>query len=164
MSDLLSPLLFTLRDEPLSFLCFQSLMKRCLANFDPLSEQIAAKIALLTAMLARYDPPLWLHLGQLAAHELCFTYRWLLIECKREFPFNDSLRVLEVMWSTIDAADATAHAKSKCHSNSSSKTSPGEYADDYILSDEEMRERANSYKLSTPDFSSKKMAVLGRDG
>ena len=157
MSDLLSPLLFTLRDEPLSFLCFQSLMQRCLANFDPLAEPLATKIALLTAMLARYDPPLWRHLRQLAAHELCFTYRWLLIECKREFPLTDSLRVLEVMWSTIDA-------KSKCHSNSSSKASPGEYADDYMLSDEEMRERANSYKLSTPDFSSKKMAVLGRDG
>ena len=32
---------------------------------------------------------------------LYFTYRWLLLECKREFPFNDSLRVLEVMWATL---------------------------------------------------------------
>jgi hypothetical protein len=32
---------------------------------------------------------------------LYFTYRWLLLECKREFPFNDALRVLEVMWATL---------------------------------------------------------------
>ena len=32
---------------------------------------------------------------------LYFTYRWLLLECKREFPFNDALHVLEVMWATL---------------------------------------------------------------
>ena len=32
---------------------------------------------------------------------LYFTYRWLLLECKREFPFNDALRILEVMWATL---------------------------------------------------------------
>ena len=32
---------------------------------------------------------------------LFYTYRWLLLECKREFPFNDALRVLEVMWATL---------------------------------------------------------------
>lgn len=33
-----------------------------------------------------------------------FTYRWLLLECKREFPFNEALRVLEVMWATLPIA------------------------------------------------------------
>ncbi|CAF1621853.1 unnamed protein product, partial [Didymodactylos carnosus] len=32
---------------------------------------------------------------------LLFAYRWLLLECKREFPFSDALRVLEVMWSAL---------------------------------------------------------------
>ena len=30
-----------------------------------------------------------------------FTYRWILLECKREFPFNEVLRVFEVMWATL---------------------------------------------------------------
>lgn len=54
MSDILSPLLFVLRDEPLTYLCFVALMKRCSCNFDILSEEIANKIGLLTAIIARY--------------------------------------------------------------------------------------------------------------
>lgn len=133
MSDLLSPLLFTLRDEPLSFICFQALMKRCSGNFDILSEEIANKIALLTTMISRWDPVFWMYLSQLGADELCFTYRWLLIECKREFPFDDSLRVLEVMWSTVDAqrlnnddSYSFRHSKNKYNSNSGTK-SPSKY-------------------------------------
>jgi hypothetical protein len=30
-----------------------------------------------------------------------FTYRWLLLDCKREFPFKDIFRVLETIWSTL---------------------------------------------------------------
>jgi hypothetical protein len=33
--------------------------------------------------------------------QLLFVYRWLLLECKREFAFNESLHVLEIMWSTL---------------------------------------------------------------
>ena len=41
------------------------------------------------------------HRSLLSLVSLFFTYRWLLLECKREFPFNDALRVLEVMWATL---------------------------------------------------------------
>ena len=123
MSDLLSPILFVLRDEPLSFLCFQALMKRCNNNFEYLSEEISNKINLLTLMISRYDPVFWMYLNQCGAEQLFFTYRWLLIECKREFPFNDSLRMLEVMWSTIDAQrtncnDSYSFRQYKTRSNS----------------------------------------------
>ncbi len=123
MSDMLSPLLFVLRDEPLSYICFKSLMKRCSSNFDILSEEIANKIGLLTALISRYDPVFWMYLMQFGVDQLFFTYRWLLIECKREFPFNDSLRVLEVMWSSIDAqkvnnADSCSFRSFKTRSNS----------------------------------------------
>jgi hypothetical protein len=30
-----------------------------------------------------------------------FTYRWLLLDCKREFPFKDIFRVLETLWASL---------------------------------------------------------------
>jgi len=35
------------------------------------------------------------------AEDLFFTYRWLLLEMKREFPLDDAMCMLEVMWSTL---------------------------------------------------------------
>lgn len=37
------------------------------------------------------------------ADDLLFCYRWLLLEMKREFAFEDSLRMLEVLWSSLPA-------------------------------------------------------------
>lgn len=39
----------------------------------------------------------------LQADDLLFCYRWLLLEMKREFAFEDSLRMLEVLWSSLPA-------------------------------------------------------------
>ncbi len=33
--------------------------------------------------------------------KLIFTYRWLLLDCKREFPFKDIFRVLETLWASL---------------------------------------------------------------
>lgn len=35
------------------------------------------------------------------ADDLLYCYRWLLLEMKREFAFNDALIMLEVMWSSL---------------------------------------------------------------
>lgn len=37
------------------------------------------------------------------ADDLLFCYRWLLLEMKREFAFDDSLQMLEVLWSSLPA-------------------------------------------------------------
>ena len=103
MSDLLAPLLYVLRDEALSYICFTSLMRRCASNFDINSDAICTKIELISSMISKYDPQFWLYLRQQGADQLLFVYRWLLIDCKREFPFNDSLRMFEVMWSSIES-------------------------------------------------------------
>ncbi len=145
MSDLLSPLLFVLRDESLAFICFQSLMTRCTSNFDTLSESISSKIKLLSDLISRYDPVFWMYLSQFGANQLVFTYRWLLIECKREFPLNDSLRVLEVMWSTIEAKKSSESFKTRSCSDASSvnirrlmsSKSINQCVDDYLTSDVE---------------------------
>lgn len=43
----------------------------------------------------------------LQADDLLFCYRWLLLEMKREFAFDDALRMLEVMWSSLPPSPPT---------------------------------------------------------
>ena len=38
---------------------------------------------------------------QFQAEDLLFCYRWLLLELKREFAFDDALHMLEVLWSSL---------------------------------------------------------------
>ena len=42
-----------------------------------------------------------------------FAYRWLLLDCKREFPFKDMFRVLETLWASlaIDRFDTSSCAE-----------------------------------------------------
>lgn len=59
------------------------------------------KFAHLSEALQFYDPEFYDYLKQQQADDLLFCYRWLLLEMKREFAFEDSLRMLEVLWSSL---------------------------------------------------------------
>lgn len=59
------------------------------------------KFTHLSEALQFYDPEFFLYLKQQQADDLLFCYRWLLLEMKREFAFEDSLRMLEVLWSSL---------------------------------------------------------------
>lgn len=147
MSDLLSPLLYVLRDEALAYTCFLSLISRCSPNFCVHSDSIALKIKLLGSLIARYDPELWSHLVQVGADQMLFVYRWLLLECKREFPFEDALRVLECMWSTIE------HHSVHTSSSSPALSSPTDHSVDNTHSGHQIGTayvtRSNSTSSST---------------
>ncbi|CAF1345678.1 unnamed protein product [Rotaria sordida] len=101
MNDYASTILYVMRDESLAYICFCSVMKRIQANFATDGVAIATKLHHLKILLKAIDPVYWNFLESCDAVNLYFTYRWLLLECKREFPFNDALRVLEVMWATL---------------------------------------------------------------
>jgi len=121
MNDYASIILYVMRDESLAYICFCSIMKRIRANFATDGVAIATKLHHLKVLLQAIDPVYWNFLESCDAGinkskktnlqnqsinllflvNLYFTYRWLLLECKREFPFNDALRVLEVMWATL---------------------------------------------------------------
>ncbi|CAF2414036.1 unnamed protein product [Rotaria sp. Silwood2] len=93
-----------MRDESLAYLCFCSIMRRIRANFATDGVAIATKLHHLKVLLQAVDPVYWSFLESCDAVNFYFTYRWLLLECKREFPFNEALRVLEVMWATLPIA------------------------------------------------------------
>uniref|UniRef100_T1JAT9 Rab-GAP TBC domain-containing protein n=1 Tax=Strigamia maritima TaxID=126957 RepID=T1JAT9_STRMM len=101
MSDLASPLLVTLRDESQAYICFCALMKRLKPNFMIDGRAMTLKFQHLSEVLQVYDPEFSDYLKQQHGDDLLFCYRWLLLELKREFAFDDALRMLEVLWSSL---------------------------------------------------------------
>lgn len=59
------------------------------------------KFAHLSEGLQYYDLEFYNYLKMQQADDLLFCYRWLLLELKREFAFEDSMRMLEVLWSSL---------------------------------------------------------------
>uniref|UniRef100_A0A5F9CDK9 TBC1 domain family member 25 n=1 Tax=Oryctolagus cuniculus TaxID=9986 RepID=A0A5F9CDK9_RABIT len=85
MSDLASPILAVMDHEGHAFVCFCGIMKRLAANFHPDGRAMATKFA---------------HL-QKQAPTTSSSATLLLLELKREFAFDDALRMLEVTWSSL---------------------------------------------------------------
>ncbi|XP_049822790.1 uncharacterized protein LOC109605404 isoform X2 [Aethina tumida] len=103
MSDLASPLLVTMDDEAHAYICFCALMERLSTNFMIDGIAMTQKFTHLAEGLMYYDPEFYNYLKIHQADDLLFCYRWLLLEMKREFAFEDSLRMLEVLWSSLPA-------------------------------------------------------------
>lgn len=103
MSDIASPLLVTMGDEAQAYICFCAVMRRLNANFMLDGVAMTLKFTHLSKALQYYDPEFYEYLKAQQADDLLFCYRWLLLEMKREFAFDDSLRMLEVLWSALPA-------------------------------------------------------------
>ncbi|XP_030759588.1 TBC1 domain family member 25 isoform X2 [Sitophilus oryzae] len=103
MSDLASPLLVTMNDEAHAYICFCALMQRLATNFMIDGIAMTQKFTHLAEGLMYYDPEFYNYLKVHQADDLLFCYRWLLLEMKREFAFDDSLRMLEVLWASLPA-------------------------------------------------------------
>lgn len=91
----------TMCDEAQAYICFCAIMKRLSTNFMLDGIAMTQKFAHLSEALQYYDPEFFEYLKLQQADDLLFCYRWLLLEMKREFAFEDSLRMLEVLWSSL---------------------------------------------------------------
>lgn len=103
MSDIASPLLVIMNDEAQAYICFCALMRRLCTNFMLDGIAMTQKFNHLAEGLMYYDSEFYNYLKLHQADDLLFCYRWLLLEMKREFAFEDSLRMLEVLWSSLPA-------------------------------------------------------------
>ncbi|XP_074644682.1 TBC1 domain family member 25-like [Tubulanus polymorphus] len=101
MSDIASPILVIQKDEAQAYLCFCAIMRRMKVNFMLDGYAMSIKFQHLTELLQYQDPEFFQYLKEQGADDLLFTYRWLLLELKREFPFDDACFMLEVMWSSL---------------------------------------------------------------
>ncbi|KAJ7582778.1 rab-GTPase-TBC domain-containing protein [Mycena floridula] len=106
MSDLCAPIYVVMgTDEELTFWCFVEVMNRMKQNF--LRDQSGMKKQLLTLqqLIGVMDPELYRHLEKVDGLNLFFCFRWVLIAFKREFPFDDVLRLWEVLWTDYYSND-----------------------------------------------------------
>ena len=104
MSDLAAPLLVVMKDEATAFICLCALMSRMKRNFSPSNDApMARKFSVLALLIRHYCPKLHGYLVEQGADDLLFSYRWVFLEMKREFPLvdEDCLQVLEAIWAAV---------------------------------------------------------------
>ncbi|PSS20939.1 TBC1 domain family member 15 like [Actinidia chinensis var. chinensis] len=99
MSDLLSPMLFIMRDESESFWCFVALMERLGPNFNRDQNGMHSQLFALCKLVELLDNPLHNYFKQNDCLNYFFCFRWVLIQFKREFEFERTMRLWEVLWT-----------------------------------------------------------------
>ncbi|MCO5568726.1 hypothetical protein L7F22_022425 [Adiantum nelumboides] len=99
MSDFLSPILYIVGDESESFWCFVSLMERMAPNFHRDQNGMHSQLLALSKLVQLLDFPLHTYFKEADCLNYFFCFRWLLIQFKREFPYEDVMRLWEVLWT-----------------------------------------------------------------
>ncbi|KAF8959030.1 RabGAP/TBC [Flammula alnicola] len=100
MSDLCAPLYVVMAgNEETTFWCFVEVMNRMKQNFQRDQSGMKKQLSTLQQLIEVMDPELFRHLEKTDALNLFFCFRWVLISFKREFPFDDVLRLWEVLWT-----------------------------------------------------------------
>ncbi|KAJ7956730.1 RabGAP/TBC domain-containing protein [Quillaja saponaria] len=99
MSDLLSPILFVMHDESVSFWCFVALMERLGPNFNRDQSGMQSQLFSISKLVELLDSPLYNHLKQHECLNYFFCFRWVLIQFKREFEYEKTMQLWEVLWT-----------------------------------------------------------------
>ena len=99
MSDLLSPILFVMKNEVDAFWCFVGFMDRVASNFDFDQGGMKRQLENLAEILKYIDPAFYNYLDCKESGNLYFCFRWLLIWFKREFEWSDTMKIWEVFWT-----------------------------------------------------------------
>ena len=92
-------------DEGQAYLSFCALMERLRPNFFPDGVTMTKKFEHLSQGVLYYDPEFYAYLKLRHADDLLYCYRWLLLELKREFSFEDACSALEVVWASLPPVD-----------------------------------------------------------
>uniref|UniRef100_A0A0D9VK31 TBC1 domain family member 15 n=1 Tax=Leersia perrieri TaxID=77586 RepID=A0A0D9VK31_9ORYZ len=99
MSDFLAPILYVMEDESESFWCFAILMERLGANFNRDQNGMHAQLLALSKLVELLDTPLHNYFRQNDCLNYFFCFRWVLIQFKREFSFDQIMLLWEVLWT-----------------------------------------------------------------
>ena len=100
MTDLLSPILYVMEREDDAYICFSAMFERIKENFSEWCEGALNKLERLRHLCEVLDPELYYHLTENQSEDpFVLFFGMVLIECRREFSFQESLHLLEVLWS-----------------------------------------------------------------
>ena len=99
LTDILSPLYVKFQDEPLTFWAFTKFMERMERNFVRDQSGMKKQMVTLNELVQFTLPDLYKHLGRCESTDLFFYFRMLLVWFKREFEWDDVLRLWEIFWT-----------------------------------------------------------------
>ncbi|WRT70882.1 uncharacterized protein IL334_007881 [Kwoniella shivajii] len=100
MSDLLSPIYVVFdANEADSFWGLVGVMKMMESNFLRDQSGMKRKLSTLQQLISVMDPELYAHLERTDSLNLFFCFRWILISFKREFKFEQVIKLWEVLWT-----------------------------------------------------------------
>ncbi|THH13431.1 hypothetical protein EW146_g6779 [Bondarzewia mesenterica] len=95
-------LTYNFYEKELGHLPCQSMQKQ---NFLRDQSGMKKQLSTLQQLIEVMDPELFRHLEKTDGLNLFFCFRWVLITFKREFPFDDVLRLWEVLWTDYYSND-----------------------------------------------------------
>src|SRR3569832_527555 len=98
-------MLYVFGDESEAYVCFCALMRR-MRRYFALEEPLFLIFHHMHLLLEAYEPQFLSYLSQTHTDYLLFCYRWFLLDLKREFEFEDSLLLMEVMWASMADFDS----------------------------------------------------------
>jgi len=97
MTDILSPILYVMKDEADAYICFSCVVQPIQENFSPQCEGVLTKIQVLRHLCEVLIPDLYYYLTSLDQDAFTLCFGMILIECRREFPFHASINLLETI-------------------------------------------------------------------
>ncbi|XP_074567236.1 rab GTPase-activating protein 22-like [Curcuma longa] len=99
MSDLLSPILTVIEDDPEAFWCFFGFMQKARHNFRLDEVGIRRQLNIVSKIIKSKDSDLYRHLEKLQAEDCFFVYRMVVVVFRRELTLEQTLCLWEVMWA-----------------------------------------------------------------
>ncbi|OCF79010.1 rab GTPase activator [Kwoniella mangroviensis CBS 8886] len=100
MSDLLSPIYVVFdANEADAYWGLVGVMKMMESNFLRDQSGMKRKLSTLQQLISVMDPELYAHLERTDSLNLFFCFRWILISFKREFKFEQVIKLWEVLWT-----------------------------------------------------------------
>ncbi|KAK0393377.1 hypothetical protein QR680_000181 [Steinernema hermaphroditum] len=101
MSDFLSPILVVMQDEADAFWCFVGLMNRVHKNFEMDQSTVKLRLMQLRDLVMVVNPRLANYFESHESEHMYFCFRWILVEFKREFGFEETMKLWEVLWTDL---------------------------------------------------------------